>query len=94
MIQTRRKEMIEMLEEGARSLKELADHFGVDVRDITKDLYHISQTVKSQHKKFKRKWAECNSCGFVFKDRQKFTRPTKCPRCKSEDITEPVFSIG
>ncbi len=91
--QTRRKEIIEVLKEREMTLKELVELFQTEVKEIVEDLIHISQSVKIEHKKLKQRWAICNNCGFTFKDREKFTRPTKCPKCRSEDITEPSFRI-
>ncbi|MCI4397007.1 MAG: transcriptional regulator [Thermoprotei archaeon] len=37
--------------------------------------------------------ARCLTCGYVFKDRQKAKRPSKCPRCNSERIAGPWFIL-
>jgi hypothetical protein len=93
MNQTRRKEIIEVLEKEKLTVKQLADLFQVEVRFILEDLRHISQSLKPMHKKIEQLFPVCNSCGFVFRSRKKFSRPSKCPKCRSEDITEPVYWI-
>ena len=93
MNQTRRKEIIELLEQQKMTSRQIADFFKVDVPTVLEDLKHISQTLKPLHKKLKEQPAVCNSCGFVFSSREKLSRPSKCPRCRSEDITEPLFWI-
>lgn len=35
----------------------------------------------------------CVKCGFVFKDRRRFTTPSRCPKCRSEGITEPLYGL-
>ncbi len=92
-MQTRRKEIIEILESRPLTAKQLAEYFKVSVADILEDLKHISQTLKPMHKKIAENLPVCESCGFVFKSREKLSRPSKCPKCRSESITEPVFSI-
>jgi predicted Zn-ribbon and HTH transcriptional regulator len=37
--------------------------------------------------------AECNACGYQFKDREKARKPSKCPKCKGTYINQPSFSI-
>jgi len=92
-IPTRRKEIIEILEKDKTTAKHLADMLRVDMKYILEDLKHTFQTVKIYHKKLKIAPSICNVCGYVFKDRERLSRPTKCPKCRSEDITEPEFYI-
>jgi len=93
MMQTRRREIAEILEKKRLTAKQLADLFRIDMKYVLEDLKHISQTVKVYHKKLQIKPAVCNFCGFVFRERERLSRPTKCPKCRSEDITELVFYI-
>jgi predicted Zn-ribbon and HTH transcriptional regulator len=39
--------------------------------------------------------ARCTACGFVFGDRaeRRLHTPSRCPRCRSERISEPRFRI-
>jgi predicted Zn-ribbon and HTH transcriptional regulator len=37
--------------------------------------------------------ALCEHCGFIFKKRDRLTKPGKCPNCRSERIAEPLFSV-
>ena len=37
--------------------------------------------------------AACSDCGFVFRDRTRFTKPSRCPTCRSEGITGPRYGI-
>ena len=93
MIQTRRKEIIEMLEKDRMTVKQLADLFRVEPKFILEDLKHISISLKNVHKKLKEQFSVCNVCGYEFRSREKMSRPSKCPKCRAEDITEPVFWI-
>jgi len=35
----------------------------------------------------------CKTCGYVFKDLDRPKRPSRCPRCRSERISSPLFII-
>ena len=89
---TRREEIEKLLLEKDRSLKELADYFRTEIKELLEDLDHVKNSVKLPHK-FKTIPAFCNYCGFVYKEREKLKTPSKCPKCKKEDITEPRFKI-
>lgn len=75
------------------TINQLANHFGVIIPEIVEDMVHIKETAKAKNKKFIINPAVCNHCGFSFKDRNKLKKPSKCPKCKSEDISEPVFAV-
>ena len=38
--------------------------------------------------------AACLACGFVFRTRQRLTRPGRCPVCDSSHIEPPRFSVA
>jgi hypothetical protein len=37
---------------------------------------------------------ECLDCGFAFPGRERTTRPSQCPRCRSRRLTLPEFRVG
>ena len=88
---TRRKDIIDLLSQQAMTVRELAEWFRADSRDILIDLEHVSQSIKPG--KLVMDPSTCRQCGFVFKKREKRKRPSRCPECKAEKITEPVFSV-
>ena len=91
---TRREEVIEILENGPSSIKDLAVHFSVSIKVIETDLSHIQ---KSLHRDINKillvKPAECISCKFIFKSNSKLRCPKKCPECHSERINPNLFKI-
>ena len=36
----------------------------------------------------------CESCGFRFKDRARFSDPSRCPRCRNEHLRSQRFQIA
>ena len=89
---TRREEIERILEKEPSSIFHLAHYFGCEIKDILEDLEHIKRSVKSP-KKFKFIPAYCKNCGFQFKERSRVKPPTKCPKCRSESIVNPLFKI-
>jgi len=88
---TQRKEIIEILSKEEKTAKELAEVFNVDIKDIIEDLEHIKKSIKPR--KLKVKPAFCKGCGFVFKERDKVSKPSRCPKCRKEWIQGALFSI-
>jgi len=86
-------QILEMLKKSSYTAKQLADIFECDLREIIEDLEHVFKTAKMLGLRMVAQSAQCNSCGFVFKEREKLRTPSKCPECRSEDIKEPVFRI-
>jgi predicted Zn-ribbon and HTH transcriptional regulator len=37
--------------------------------------------------------AQCRDCDFAFTARTRTTKPSRCPRCRSEQLMPPVFEI-
>ncbi|MFY4729161.1 hypothetical protein [Nitrospira sp. BLG_2] len=35
----------------------------------------------------------CLDCEFMFRDRTRLTRPSRCPHCRSEGISAPRYGI-
>jgi len=89
---TVRKHIIEALKEKKMTLREIALAFKITVKDAGIDLQHIGKSIYPQME-LKMEIPLCRSCGFKYMDRSKITRPSKCPKCKKEDITEPRFWI-
>ena len=88
---TRRQQITGILEQQKQTAQQLANYFQCELKDILEDLQHIEKSVKP--KKLKIAHAYCKSCSFVFKERSKVSKPSKCPRCKSEWIEAQMFWI-
>ena len=89
---TRRQQIIEILLKEEKSAQELANYFRVELSEIPGDLFHVEKSIKPR--KLKSKPAFCKGCSFVFRERSRVKKPTKCPRCKSEWIEAQRFWIG
>ena len=89
--QTRRQKIIELLrQQEAVPLSYLAQHFSLTPKMIEEDLRHIA---KNKAYKLEQIPSSCESCGFVFRKREKYRRPSRCPKCKSENINEGMIKL-
>lgn len=88
---TRREEIFEILKKEKKSAQSIANHFEVELFWIIEDLEHLKKSIHPL--KLKMQPSFCKKCGFIFKERSKIKAPSKCPKCKSEWIQAPLFSI-
>jgi len=88
---TRREEIEKILLKEEKSAHQLANMFQTELKEILEDLAHIELSVKP--KKIVITPARCKKCGFLFKERSKIKKPSKCPRCRSEWIQAQLFRI-
>ena len=92
MEQTRRQEIRKLLSERAWTLDELAARYVVAKRIIVNDLEHIARSV-APRQRLEILAPVCAECGFRFKDRTRFSDPSRCPRCKNEHLSAQRFRI-
>ncbi|HSA63986.1 MAG TPA: hypothetical protein VLE25_04800 [Nitrospira sp.] len=92
--QTARQRMVDLLTGSRLSSYQLAQLLGLSERQVEDHLVHVVKTVaRDRSRRFVLEPSDCQSCGFVFRDRTKLTRPSRCPRCRSESITAPRYGI-
>jgi predicted Zn-ribbon and HTH transcriptional regulator len=92
-MKTIRKEMILLLGHKEMGAREISSVVGIGEKEVYMHLSHIARSVKHQRKKLIITPAECLGCGHVFEKRKRFTRPSRCPICKSEHIRNPMYRI-
>lgn len=92
MEQTRRQEIRKLLTERAWTLDELAARYVVAKRIIVNDLEHVARSV-SPRQRLEILAPVCPECGFRFKDRTRYSDPSRCPRCKNEHLSAQRFRI-
>jgi transcriptional regulator len=90
---TIRHKIISILKGQPLSAKEISQDIGISEKEVYEHLEHIKQTVSKSGHILGITPSECNKCGFVFKKRERFKKPGKCPDCVSESISVPLFLI-
>lgn len=61
--------------------------------ELYDELEHVKKTLKRMGYRLEIVPATCKKCGYVFSDREKLKKPSRCPRCKSERIEPPKFFV-
>jgi len=91
---TLRQQITHTLTGGLYSARDLAHLYAIPEREAEDHLSHIARSLtRDRTRRFVRETAECHQCGFLFRDRARFTRPGRCPTCRSERISSPRFGI-
>jgi predicted Zn-ribbon and HTH transcriptional regulator len=90
---TLRHEIISALEGRTLSAKEISASVRISEKDVYDHLDHIHKTMSKRDRHLVVTPAECLKCGFVFRKRERLTKPGRCPVCHGELIEEPLFTI-
>lgn len=90
---TPRAALHEALLGAPKTSKDLSARAGLSEKEIPTHLEHLDKSLKAKGERLVVQPAECLACGFVFKDRHRFTAPGSCPKCQSERISPPAFHI-
>jgi len=91
--QTIRQEIITLLEKGPSTARDISKSVGITEKDVYHHLASIEKTVRHQKKKIHMDPYYCLGCGYQFKNRKTFKKPSKCPGCKDGRITSAIFLI-
>ena len=94
MTQTLRQRIAELLRQEELTAHELSQRAGVAEREVAEHLRHLEHTLSHGVDRLLRAAPQCIECGFTFEARKKHSRPSRCPRCKSERLSPPRFRIA
>ncbi len=92
-MKTVRQEIITLLEGQEMGARELSQALGIREKEVYEHLPHIARSLGAQGKKLVMIPARCLTCGFVFEERRRFTRPGRCPKCKQGRLQPPAYRI-
>lgn len=90
---TIRKAISDELAAGMCTVRELSQAVGASEKQVVEHLFHVEKSAKGMGYRFVKEPSECLSCGFVFKERERFAKPGKCPECKASHISQPMFGL-
>jgi len=91
--QTMRQKIFLLLSEREMSAREISQTIGIREKEVYEHLPHIALSAMAQKRKLVVLPFGCMSCGYVFEQRKRFTRPSRCPRCKKTHLETPVYRI-
>jgi transcriptional regulator len=90
---TVRQRMVALLGESEMTARDLSQALGIREKEVFDHLSHIARTVEAQGGRLKVLPFLCLACGWMFEDRKRFTRPSRCPRCKKSHLETPVYRL-
>jgi transcriptional regulator len=90
---TLRQEMIALLMQAPLDVRDLATALEIRDTEAAEHLEHIARSIKNQGRALQITPAYCRQCDYAFRKRQRFTRPGRCPHCKSSWIQGAVYFI-
>jgi predicted Zn-ribbon and HTH transcriptional regulator len=88
---TVRQKIVELLKVKPVDAGYLSRAVGASQRAIEAHLEHVAKGVGAQ---FEIMPSECKNCEFKFENRIRTTKPSKCPKCRGEEIYPPLFFIN
>ena len=89
---TTRQIMRELLAEQPRSSLELSQLLSQSEKEVLGHLAHLARA-PGPGRRFHLIPAVCKHCGFVFRKRDRLTRPSRCPLCQHQSISRPRFAL-
>lgn len=91
---TPRQRIADLLTLAPMTTQQIAAVVKMSERQVEDHLGHIMKTVaRERTRRFVLHPSECKACDFVFRDRRRITRPSRCPQCRSELLTDPRYSL-
>lgn len=82
-----------ILEEEELTALDISKLVSIREKDVYHHILHIEKTLAKDKKKLVITAPECLSCGFLFEKRKSFSPPGRCPACKAQRISRPVFRV-
>ncbi len=90
---TVRRKILALLSGTPLSARQISSRAGIPEKEVVAHLPHLKRTVGKLGKRLAVIPAECKRCGFVFRKRERPNRPGRCPLCRGESISEPLFGL-
>jgi len=89
---TTRERIADRLRAEPLSPADIAREFDVRASTALDHVDHLARSLEPTDEALMAAPPACNDCGFDGFDRL-VNRPSRCPECKSENVSEPVFTV-
>ncbi|HEY0548890.1 MAG TPA: transcriptional regulator [Verrucomicrobiae bacterium] len=87
-----RRDLVPLLLDKKMTLSEIARTVREKPKDVIEALTHLAKSSRHGDYELVMDPAECRKCGFEF-GTDKFSKPGKCPQCRSTWIFEPLIGV-
>lgn len=91
---TVRQRIFELLCQRELTARDISGLIGIREKEVYEHLDHVARSAAAARMKLRVTPSQCLQCGYLFRDRRRFTPPSRCPRCKNSHLTEPVYRVG
>ena len=92
-MKTIRQQILELLTDEEMDARDLSREVGIKEKEVYEHLPHIARSLAAKGNTLTIRPSECLKCGYVFKNRKRFTRPGRCPHCRDSHLTSPFYHI-
>lgn len=82
-----------VLEDRPCSAREISLAVRRPEKEVANHLEHLRKSLRSEGLRLVMIPAECRGCGFLFRKRERLRPPGRCPLCRGEAISDPIFRI-
>ncbi|MFC6862430.1 transcriptional regulator [Halomicroarcula sp. GCM10025817] len=89
---TTRQRIADRLREGPMAAGTIARTFEIQTSDALTHVEHIARSLDATDEQLLVAPPECDACGFADFD-DLTNRPSRCPECKHEHVSEPAYRI-
>ncbi|MCX4241463.1 transcriptional regulator [Paraliomyxa miuraensis] len=90
---TVRDQIRELLELRPHTTLQISQAVGIPQGEVAGHLEHLARSLPHQGLVLEVEPASCIACELAFEGRKRMTKPSRCPRCRSERIKPPRFSV-
>jgi transcriptional regulator len=90
---TIRSALRQVLKDRALTARDLSARVGISEKEVPGHLVHLARSLRQSGERLHVDPTKCLGCGFVFKDRTRLDKPSRCPACKSQRLTPARFTI-
>ena len=91
---TIRQQIIALLREEELEPLDLSALLSIPEKEVYPHMEHIARSLAREGGRLLVRPCRCLACGFVFKERHRFTKPGRCPVCRATHISPPAFRIA
>jgi predicted Zn-ribbon and HTH transcriptional regulator len=89
-----RQDILDSLRGSWLSAHQLSQAVGIREREVYEHLEHIRLSLaRGKDETFLVQPARCLACGFAFRKRARLTAPSRCPVCRGEHISDPLYRV-
>jgi predicted Zn-ribbon and HTH transcriptional regulator len=78
---------------GPVTVRDLSRIVGIREHDVAQHLEHLKRSLKHRGQVLVIEPPACLDCGFAFPHRDRYTRPSGCPKCRGRRLGPPRFRV-